>query len=154
MSRSWRTVRVAAKTREADDITSFALVDPQGASLQAFSAGSHIDVKITAGLIRQYSLCNDPRERHRYLIGVLREPASRGGSATLIDLVEAGAELQISEPHNHFALDARTERALLLAGGIGITPIRAWPSGLRISARLSSCITALAASAGPPSTTG
>ena len=123
MSRSWRTVRVAAKTREADDITSFALVDPQGASLQAFSAGSHIDVKITAGLIRQYSLCNDPRERHRYLIGVLREPASRGGSATLIDLVEAGAELQISEPHNHFALDARTERALLLAGGIGITPI-------------------------------
>jgi vanillate monooxygenase ferredoxin subunit len=123
MSQSWKTVRVAAKTREADDITSFELVDPQAAPLQSFSAGSHIDVEVTTGLIRQYSLCNDPRESHRYLIGVLRQPASRGGSVTLIDTVEAGAELRISEPRNHFALDPRAERVLLLAGGIGITPM-------------------------------
>ena len=123
MSRSWRTVRVAAKAREADDITSFELVDPQGASLEPFSVGSHIDVKIATGMIRQYSLCNDPGERGRYLIAVLREPASRGGSVTLIDTVDVGAELHISEPRNQFSLDVKAEGALLLAGGIGITPI-------------------------------
>jgi vanillate O-demethylase ferredoxin subunit len=123
MSPSWKTVRVAAKTKEADDITSFELVDPQGGLLQPFSAGSHIDVEIVPGIIRQYSLCNDPRERDRYLIGVLREPTSRGGSTTLIDSIATGAVVRIGEPRNHFALDPTAKRVLLLAGGIGITPI-------------------------------
>jgi len=73
--------------------------------------------------VRQYLLCNDPREQDRYLIGVLREPASRGGSATLVDTVEPGALVRTSEPRNHFALDPSATRVVLMAGGIGITPI-------------------------------
>ncbi len=120
---TWITVKVAAKRREARDITSFALVHPDGAPLTGFAAGAHLDVEIAPGLVRQYSLCNDPRERDRYLIAVLRETASRGGSVRLVDEVEVGATLRVSEPRNHFALDARADRVLLFAGGIGITPL-------------------------------
>jgi len=123
MSGLWITLKVAAKAKEADDIASFELVDPAGEPLPRFTAGAHIDVEIAPGLVRQYSLCNDPREQDRYLIGVLREPASRGGSATLVDTVEPGALVRTSEPRNHFALDPSATRVVLMAGGIGITPI-------------------------------
>src|ERR1700724_301485 len=123
MSGLWKTLKVAAKKREADDIVSFELIDPAGEPLPRFTAGAHIDIEIVPGLVRQYSLCNDPREQHRYLIGVLREPASRGGSATLVDTVVPGALVPTSEPRNHFALDPSATRVVLMAGGIGITPI-------------------------------
>jgi len=123
MSGLWITLKVAAKAKEADDIASFELVDPAGEPLPRFTAGAHIDVEIAPGLVRQYSLCNDPREQDRYLIGVLREPVSRGGSATLVDTVEPGALVRTSEPRNHFALDPSATRVVLMAGGIGITPI-------------------------------
>ena len=123
MSRLWKTLQVAAKAKEADDIASFEFIDPAGEPLPKFSAGAHIDIEIVPGLVRQYSLCNDPREQHRYLIGVLREPASRGGSATLVDTVVPGALVPTSEPRNHFALDPSATRVVLMAGGIGITPI-------------------------------
>ncbi|MFC5478796.1 PDR/VanB family oxidoreductase [Massilia suwonensis] len=115
-------VRVVAKTREAEGIASFELASLDGGPLPAFSAGAHVDVAIAPGLTRQYSLCNHPSERHRYLIAVLRDPASRGGSAAMHERVQAGDVLTISEPKNHFALEA-AEDYLLLAGGIGITPI-------------------------------
>ena len=114
-------VRVTKKTREAEDIVSFELVSADGRPLPLFSAGSHIDVHLRDGLVRQYSLCNDPSEQHRYLIGVLRDPNSRGGSIAMQDVPE-GAVLQISEPKNHFAL-VPARRTLLFAGGIGVTPI-------------------------------
>src|SRR3954463_2245693 len=76
-------VRVARKTREAQDICSFELVSVDGSSLPAFSAGAHVDVHLPGGLTRQYSLCNPPRDRHRYVMGVRREPASRGGSQAM-----------------------------------------------------------------------
>ena len=117
------SVRVSKKTVEAQDIQSFELVDAQGAALPAFTAGSHIDVFLPAGLIRQYSLCNDPSETHRYVLGVLRDPASRGGSQAMHDAVNEGDVLQISRPKNHFALAPEAKSSLLLAGGIGITPI-------------------------------
>jgi vanillate monooxygenase ferredoxin subunit len=123
MSGLWKALKVAAKAKEADDIASFELVDPAGEPLPTFSAGAHIDVEIAPGLVRQYSLCNNPREQHRYLIGVLREPASRGGSVTLVDTVVPGALIRASEPRNHFALDPSATRVVLMAGGIGITPI-------------------------------
>jgi vanillate O-demethylase ferredoxin subunit len=116
-------VRVLRKTVEAEGICSFELAAADGHPLPAFSAGSHIDVQVADGLTRQYSLCNDSAETHRYLIGVLREPASRGGSAAMHDRVQVGDVIQISAPKNHFALAHEAKRSLLLAGGIGITPI-------------------------------
>ncbi len=116
------SVKVMRKQREADDIVSFELASTDGSALPPFSAGSHIDVFIRDGLVRQYSLCNDPSEQHRYLIGVLRDPASRGGSVAMHDDVAEGATLRISAPKNHFALTPAA-RTILFAGGIGITPI-------------------------------
>lgn len=117
------SVRVARKTTEAVDIASFELVHAEGGALPAFSAGSHIDVHLPNGLTRQYSLCNHPAESHRYLIGVLRDAASRGGSQAMHEQVQEGAVLRISAPKNHFALAHEAPHSLLLAGGIGITPI-------------------------------
>jgi vanillate O-demethylase ferredoxin subunit len=117
------SVRVARKQQEAVDICTLELVAEDGGPLPAFSAGSHVDVHLPGGLTRQYSLCNDSTESHRYLIGVLRDPASRGGSQAMHDLVAEGQQLQISAPANHFPLAHDASRHLLLAGGIGVTPI-------------------------------
>jgi vanillate O-demethylase ferredoxin subunit len=116
-------VRVARKAREAEDICTYELVDVDGRPLPAFSAGSHIDVTLPDGRTRQYSLCNDPGESHRFLIAVLREATGRGGSRVVHDAVHEGDVLQISAPKNHFALVHDASRSVLLAGGIGITPI-------------------------------
>jgi vanillate monooxygenase ferredoxin subunit len=115
-------VKVVSKKIEAEDIASFELATADGAPLPAFSAGSHIDVQVPGGLTRQYSLCNDAAERHRYRIAVLRDPASRGGSTAMHDAVKAGDVLHISEPRNHFPLQ-HAKRSLLFAGGIGVTPL-------------------------------
>lgn len=117
-----RTVRIARKRIEAVDICSFELVDVDGGALPLFTAGSHIEVHLEGGLIRHYSLANDPRESHRYLIAVLRAPNSRGGSEAMHALRE-GQELCISGPRNHFALAPNARHHVLLAGGIGITPM-------------------------------
>jgi len=123
MDASDMNVRVARKTIEAVDICTFELIHSEGKSLPAFSAGSHIDVHMPNGLTRQYSLCNDPSEGHRYLIGVLRDPASRGGSKTMHDTVAEGDMLRVSAPKNHFPLAHQAVHSVLLAGGIGVTPI-------------------------------
>jgi len=78
------TVRVQRKHVEAVDVCSFELVNVDGTPLPSFSAGSHIDVALPNGTSRQYSLCNDPSECHRYLIGVLKDPSTRGGSYRLV----------------------------------------------------------------------
>ncbi|MFY9963755.1 PDR/VanB family oxidoreductase [Pseudomonas sp.] len=116
-------VVVVSRNNEAQDICSYELAAVDGSPLPAFSAGAHIDVQLPDGLIRQYSLCNHPEERHRYLIGVLKDSASRGGSRSLHEQVHNGAQLRISEPRNLFPLAHGAPRSLLFAGGIGITPI-------------------------------
>ncbi|MEF9897590.1 MAG: PDR/VanB family oxidoreductase [Pseudomonas sp.] len=116
-------VVVVSRNNEAQDICSYELAAVDGSPLPPFSAGAHIDVHLPDGLIRQYSLCNHPEERHRYLIGVLKDPASRGGSRSLHEHIHCGAQLRISEPRNLFALAHGARRSLLFAGGIGITPI-------------------------------
>lgn len=115
-------VRVLSRRTEAEGICSFELAAVEGENLPAFTAGAHIDVHVAPGLVRQYSLCNDPSEVTKYRIAVLREPHSRGGSAGMHDRVAEGQCLTISTPKNHFPLTA-SSRTLLLAGGIGITPI-------------------------------
>ncbi len=123
MSGATLTVRVARKSFEAEGICSFELVSADGEPLPAFSAGAHVDVQLPGGLTRQYSLCNDPAETHRYLIAVLRDPASRGGSLAMHEAVKEGDALTISTPKNHFALAHEAGSHLLLAGGIGVTPL-------------------------------
>ena len=118
-------VLLAAKRQEADDICSLELRPLPGQSLPRFEAGAHLDVHLPNGMVRQYSLCNDPAEADRYLLGVLRDPASRGGSAAVHDALSEGQTLTISAPKNHFALVKEAPRYLLLAGGIGITPLLA-----------------------------
>jgi vanillate monooxygenase ferredoxin subunit len=115
-------VKVVRKIQEAMDIASFELAAVDGSPLPPFSAGSHIDVHVSDGLVRQYSLCNDPSETHRYLIGVLRDPNSRGGSVAMHEGIHEGDVILISEPKNHFPL-VPARRTLLFAGGIGVTPI-------------------------------
>ncbi|PMR67446.1 PDR/VanB family oxidoreductase [Halomonas heilongjiangensis] len=115
-------VEIKARHEEAQDIVTLELADPHGRPLPAFSAGAHIDVRVKEGVIRQYSLCNHPEERDRYLIGVLRDPTSRGGSVAMHEEFQVGDLVQISAPKNHFPLKP-AGRTLLLAGGIGITPL-------------------------------
>jgi len=114
-------VQVLTRRIEAEGICSYELARADGAPLPAFSAGAHIDVHLPGGLVRQYSLCNDDRETHRYRIAVLRDPASRGGSVAVHEQVQEDDTLTISAPRNHFPLVA-APFSLLLAGGIGITP--------------------------------
>lgn len=114
--------KVLRRCEEAEGIASYELVRADGGDLPPFSAGSHIDVHLPGGLVRQYSLCNDPHEASHYRIGVLRDPASRGGSVAMHDQVREGDVLDISVPRNHFALHA-APHTVLLAGGIGITPL-------------------------------
>lgn len=116
-------VKIARKQAEAQGICSFELVAADGRSLPKFTAGAHIDVVIKDGLVRQYSLCNAPSENGRYVIGVLKAGASRGGSLSMHNEIHEGDEISISPPKNHFSLEANAKSSLLLAGGIGITPI-------------------------------
>ncbi|CAB5713384.1 Phthalate dioxygenase reductase [Delftia tsuruhatensis] len=119
-------VRIARKHTEAQDICSLELVPLDGHSLPAFTAGAHIDLHLPGGLVRQYSLCNDPADAASYVVGVLRDAASRGGSAAVHEQLGEGQQITIGAPRNLFALHAgRPARHLLLAGGIGITPILA-----------------------------
>lgn len=115
-------VRVLTKQAIATDICALELVSCEGGPLPAFTAGSHIDVHLPGGFVRQYSLCNSPAERDRYRVGVLRDSNSRGGSNAVHALKE-GDEIDISEPRNHFELERDQQRAVLIAGGIGVTPL-------------------------------
>lgn len=107
---------------EADSIISIELIAEDGSTLPSFSAGSHIDLHLSNGLIRQYSLSNNPQEKHRYEIAVLKDPQSRGGSQAVHEL-KKGDRIKISEPRNLFPLVDTAKAFKLFAGGIGITPI-------------------------------
>jgi len=120
---------------EALGINSYELVRPDGGELPAASAGSHLDVHLPGGVIRQYSLCNDPADRGRYLIAVLKETAGRGGSRLLHDLLQVPNLVTVSLPRNNFALSAEARHSVLVAGGIGITPLKAMAHELASSGR-------------------
>lgn len=122
MSALSRQMRVTARRQETEDIVTLDLCDPADGELPSFSAGAHIDIEAGPGLIRQYSLLNDPAERNRYRIGVLRDRASRGGSQAMHRLA-VGDIVYIAGPRNHFELHAGPHHTWLLAGGIGVTPL-------------------------------
>lgn len=122
MNHDWIEVRVESRSMETDNIVSLVLVSPSGKSLRSFSAGSHIDVELPNGMVRQYSLCNDSSQQHRYQIAVLLDPATRGGSASVHGDIKENQIIRISEPRQHFPLNS-AKRSILIAGGIGVTPI-------------------------------
>lgn len=109
---------------EGTGINSYELVHPAGQELPAFTAGAHIDIHLGEGLVRQYSLCNAPSERHRYVIAVLRDEKGRGGSKALHEMLRVQDIVPVSCPRNNFQLAGDAKRVILLAGGIGITPLK------------------------------
>jgi len=112
------------------DILELTLADPQGRPLPRWTAGAHIDLQC-GELWRSYSLCGDPGDSAHWRIAVQRERAGRGGSRWLHDNARAGLALRVRGPRNHFPLDESAARYLLVAGGIGITPIVAMADRLR-----------------------
>ncbi|MBV7499649.1 cytochrome P450/oxidoreductase [Achromobacter sp. ACM05] len=121
-----RPVVVHSAEAAADGIVRLRLVSPDGKPLPRWSPGSHIDVECgDTGLSRQYSLCGDPAETGVFEIAVLREEDGRGGSAWMHANATPGARLRIRGPRNHFRLDESASKLILIAGGIGITPISA-----------------------------
>jgi len=124
-------VIVAQKAVEATDICRLELVHAEAGALPAFTAGAHVELHLPGEIRRAYSLCNDPAETHRYVLGILKDPQSRGGSRAVHEALKVGDELSISVPRNHFALDPAAKSSLLLAGGIGITPLLAMAAQLQ-----------------------
>ncbi|AZG47323.1 PDR/VanB family oxidoreductase [Gordonia insulae] len=118
-----RILRVQQKTWEADGITSVTFVDPTGAPLPSWDPGAHVALHLPGGLIREYSLCSDPRDTARWTVAVLRAEQSRGGSTLVHDRLSVGAEIRIDGPRNAFALEPDATEHVLVAGGVGITPI-------------------------------
>ncbi|HKT53224.1 MAG TPA: PDR/VanB family oxidoreductase [Caulobacteraceae bacterium] len=114
---------VQAMRLEAQDILSVELASPSGAPLAAFTAGSHIDLHLPGGLIRSYSLVNPDTERGRYVVAVYREPLSQGGSRYVHDTLRVGDQIVVEGPRNNFAVADDGGRHVLIAGGIGVTPI-------------------------------
>lgn len=119
-----RTVElsVTSKSAAADGVVAVTLAHPGGERLPDWTPGAHIDLVLPGGLTRQYSLCGDRWDPYSYRIGVLREPAGRGGSAYIHDELAVGAAVAVGGPRNNFAL-APSPRYLFIAGGIGITPL-------------------------------
>ncbi|MCP8884071.1 Rieske 2Fe-2S domain-containing protein [Devosia sp. XJ19-1] len=116
-------VLVRRKWQTADGVIGFELAGRDGKHLPTFQPGAHIDLHLPNGLIRQYSITNGPGDLLSYVIGVKAESASKGGSKVLVETVREGDVLAISEPRNNFPLRRDATRTVLIAGGIGITPL-------------------------------
>ena len=115
-------VTVSRRSRETADVALIELVATGAEKLPVFTAGSHIDMHLPNGLIRQYSISNDPAESGLYRLGVLLTARSRGGSRSAHAL-RAGEIIKIGQPRNHFGLFETAKKTVLVGGGIGITPL-------------------------------
>jgi len=135
-----RSVYVVGLHRKAHGIISVALADPRGRQLPQWSAGAHVDL-LFASYERKYSLCGNPEDLSTLQIAVLREEQGRGGSAHLHLNLSVGDELRIRGPKNYFRLDETAEAYILIAGGIGITPIIAMADRSSESISPTTCIT-------------
>lgn len=115
---------------EAEGANSYVLEPLAGANLRPFTAGAHVDVMLAPGLSRSYSLLNSQDDANRYELGILLAPDSRGGSSHVHERWRVGDILEISEPINDFPLNEGAAHTVLIAGGIGITPILAMAARL------------------------
>lgn len=130
-TRAVHALKVAEARDETADVKRLELRHPSGESLPPFEAGAHVDIVVKNGERRSYSIANDPREKNRYLLGVLRERAGRGGSAWIHENINKGDTIQVAAPINNFKLVDDAGEYILIAGGIGITPILAMGYALR-----------------------
>lgn len=115
-------VRVAEIVDETPTVKSIRFERTDGEPLGAYQAGAHVDVVGPTAVTRQYSLCSTPDDPNSYIVAIKREDKGRGGSVALHEL-QVGDELRISEPRNLMAVDPSAEHHVLLAAGIGITPM-------------------------------
>jgi tetrachlorobenzoquinone reductase len=116
-------LRLHAIAYETAAVRLIDLRDPDGGALPAFQPGAHVDLRLNGGLGRSYSLLGDPVDGSRYLLGVQRDPQSRGGSRYLHDQARVGDLVEVSEPVNQFPLVEDAAASIFIAGGIGITPV-------------------------------
>jgi ferredoxin-NADP reductase len=123
--------RLTAIRYAAEGIHLYEFSPVEAAAFPPFTAGAHVDLHLPNGLVRQYSLCNAQDETHRYVVGIKRDPASRGGSSYVHDQLRVGTVLQLGAPRNHFALHEAAAHTVLIAGGIGVTPIACMAQRLR-----------------------
>lgn len=116
-------LRVARMEWVATDILEVELRAPAGGELPAYEPGAHVDLHLPNGLIRSYSIKGDPEQRDRYVVGVGRDAASRGGSVYVHDKLRVGEIVPVSAPRNNFPLAEEAPLSVLIAGGIGVTPL-------------------------------
>jgi tetrachlorobenzoquinone reductase len=116
-------MRLTCVTYAADRTSLFEFRPLGGQPVAPFEAGAHIDVHLPNGMVRQYSLINRQSETHRYVVGIKRDPRSRGGSSYIFEKLMVGTVLKIGAPRNNFRLLENASHSVLVAGGIGITPI-------------------------------
>ncbi|MCM3883221.1 2Fe-2S iron-sulfur cluster-binding protein [Frankia sp. R82] len=128
------TLAVRERTDESDGVISLTLARPDGTPLPPWTPGAHIDVRVGDGAVRQYSLCGDPAQITQWRIAVLSEPAGRGGSAYLHEQAVRGARLTVVGLRNNFPL-VPGDHTVLIAGGIGITPLLPMIDELRATGR-------------------
>jgi cytochrome P450/ferredoxin-NADP reductase len=129
-----RTVVLRERHEEGEDLVRLVLADPRGRELPAWSAGAHVDL-ISGGVRRKYSLCGEAGDRRALQVVVQREADGRGGSRHFCDVLRVGDVLQLAGPKNQFRLDEGARRYVLVAGGIGITPILAMADRLKALGR-------------------
>jgi len=125
-----RHARIKAVIDEADGVKRFVIEDAHGRTLPSWSAGSHIDILI-GGYERKYSLCGAMQNTSTYEIAILKEEQGRGGSQYIHENLTEGMDVKIRGPKNHFRMEEEGERYILIAGGIGITPILAMADRLK-----------------------
>ncbi len=115
-------MRVDNRRDLTPSIVEFTLVPVGDVALPSFDPGAHTTIETPSGAMRRYSLVNDGADPKEYVVAIKREPQSRGGSESMHNDAVVGTELNIETPENDFPL-TDVQKYLLIAGGIGITPI-------------------------------
>jgi vanillate O-demethylase ferredoxin subunit len=126
-----KQLRVQAIRWQAQGICSFELIDPEDQALEPFEAGAHVDLHLPGGVVRSYSLAGDPSDNRQWTFGVLLEAKSKGGSSALHNKVRVGDLLTVGSVRNAFPLAKEAEHSILIAGGIGITPLKSMAHTLK-----------------------
>src|SRR5271166_4557221 len=126
--------RLIAIRYVARDVNTYEFARPDGALLLDVEPGAHIDIALPNGITRQYSLISPGPAPDRYIVAVKRDPNSRGGSRFMHDELRVGQLVTITGPRNNFRLREDSEHTVLIAGGIGITPIWCMVQRLRAEA--------------------